>query len=203
MKKLLVFVLALLLMTGLTGCGKDKISDDWTDLEFLLDGNKYSFPHKFLPFNSKGWLLEENDEIQPGEYTDEYYEIWNNSFYDEENQLYATILVEFENETDKVQNIKDCTIWWISFSRMPYLGVELNNVYEIELAKGIKWGSTEKEIIAAYGNVAEDKRIAVEEDGYVALIYIDETDNMYSQMILYILDDGGLFMVDLEKYPYE
>ena len=34
MKKLLVFVLALLLMTGLTGCGKDKISDDWTDLEF-------------------------------------------------------------------------------------------------------------------------------------------------------------------------
>ncbi|MGI6607356.1 MAG: hypothetical protein ACOX1F_00020 [Erysipelotrichaceae bacterium] len=203
MKKIGVFVLALMLIAGLAGCDKKTISDDWTDLDFLVDGEKYSFPHSFGAFNRKGWLIEENDEMQPGEYTEEYYDMWNNSFYDEELKEYAVIQVHFENETDKVRNIKDCTIWWISFARISYSGELLNNVYEIELAKGIKWGSTEAEIVAAYGDVEEGNRIAVDENGYIALFYIDQTDNMYTQMILYIFNEGGLFMVDLEKYPIE
>lgn len=203
MKKVLVVLLALLLVTSLAGCDKETISDDWTDMEFIVDGKKYTFPHTFMPFNKNGWLLEENDILQPGEYTMHYYEMWNNGFYDENQQLYATISVDFENETDKEKNIKDCTIWWISFTRMPYLGVFLEKVYEIELSKGIKWGSTEEEIIKAYGNVESDMRITYEEDGYFVLIYQDQSDNMFAQMALYLLNDGGLFMVDLEKYPSE
>ncbi|MGI6607358.1 MAG: hypothetical protein ACOX1F_00030 [Erysipelotrichaceae bacterium] len=43
MKKIGVFVLALMLIAGLAGCDKKTISDDWTDLDFLVDGEKYPF----------------------------------------------------------------------------------------------------------------------------------------------------------------
>lgn len=198
-------MLTAFLLIGLIGCDKEEetISDNWVDMEFLVAGKKYTLPNTFDAFNKNGWILDENDVIPPGQYTNEYYEMYNESFYDKTNQLYASILVDFENETDKDKNIKGCTIWWISFTRMPYKNVELQNCYEIKLAKGIKWGSTEADIIAAYGNVEDGDRHDIVEDGYVALIYKNTTNNVYAQMVFYILNDGGLFMVDFEKYPIE
>lgn len=199
MKKLLVVLLAVLLMTALVGCDKEDISNNWVDMEFKLGNKKYSLPCPFQDFSKNGWLLEESDELQPADYTTYMYEVWNEDFYDKGRDLYAFILMDFENYGDKAQDIKDCHVYWVAFSTI-YDDEKISNGYEIELAKGIKWGSTEEEIVAAYGPVAEGNRDAYE-GGYIILVYENTTNKMYSRMVLYLLEDGGLYSVILSKYP--
>ena len=80
MKKLLVVLLAVLLMTALVGCDKEDISNNWVDMEFKLGNKKYSLPCPFQDFSKNGWLLEESDELQPADYTTYMYEVWNEDF---------------------------------------------------------------------------------------------------------------------------
>lgn len=42
----------------------------------------------------------------------------NEDFYDEDNNAYAIIAVDFENYSDSAKKIKDCDIYWIFFSRV-------------------------------------------------------------------------------------
>ncbi len=199
MKKLLLVLVTLLLMTALVGCDKETISDNWVDMEFKLGNKKYSLPGPFKNFSKNGWLLEESAELEPADYTTDMYKVWNKDFYDQGRDLYAFILMDFENYADKAQDIKDCDVYWVAFSTI-YDNEKINNGYEIELAKGIKWGSTEEEIVAAYGPVEEGNK-EVYEGGYTVLVYVNTTKNIYSRIVLYLLDDGGLYSVILSKYP--
>jgi hypothetical protein len=201
MKKLLMVLLTVLMLTTLMGCKEEeKISDNWADMEFKLAGVKYTYPYFFEHFSKNGWKLDDEYDLPGGKYTDFNYQMYNEKFYDSQKQAYVVILVDFENYDAEAKSIKECHIWYLSFCRILDLGVDLDNVYEIELAKGIKWGSTEAEIVAAYGQVPADKRVVVAEDGYVALIYQKTTGDLFTQMVLYIYDDGGLFTVDFEVY---
>ncbi|HPW53522.1 MAG TPA: hypothetical protein PLI19_04350 [Erysipelotrichaceae bacterium] len=198
MKKLLLVLLALLMLVTMAGCDKGKVSDNWKDMEFKLAGEKYSFPLFFKDFGDKGWQLDVNEELKPGEYTVETYLMQNEDFYDEDNNAYAIIAVDFENYSDSAKKIKDCDIYWIFFSRV-YNEV-LKNAYELELAKGIKWGSTEQEIYAAYGSLGEDDKIP-SEDGALILVYDAEYKNMFVRMVLYVDEEIGLFAVTLSRIP--
>ncbi|HQB33035.1 MAG TPA: hypothetical protein PLI19_06850 [Erysipelotrichaceae bacterium] len=218
MKKTLVFIVSLFLLTGLAGCnvpapdGNNKtngntvtdvesISDDWKDLEFILGVDKYSFPLFYQSLNSKGWQLEENDELPAGEFTFESQEMWNNAFYDEKQDLYVCIYACFHNNEDVTKKIKDCNIWLLAFYKIDS-DSEFKNQYEIKLAKGIKWGSTEEEILAAYGPVEEGYRIDGGGTGCI-LVYFSLDENMMTQMNLHINYDSGLYLVELAYYPVE
>ncbi|MGI6607355.1 MAG: hypothetical protein ACOX1F_00015 [Erysipelotrichaceae bacterium] len=203
MKKILVALLALLLMVFLVGCNDDtiddngntdnSISDDWTDMEFIMGEEKYTYPYSFLAFEAKGWVLEGDS------YTLEAGKGWfnlliNDNFYDEELKDYATVLVVFKNETDEVQNVLDCKIKSVSLYKFDF-----NNGYEIELAKGIKWGNTEEEIVAAYGT-PDTKEVYEFDDGsglkITTLRYVYETDNMTITMVLDIENERGFSKVE-------
>lgn len=46
MKKLLMVLLTVLMLTTLMGCKEEeKISDNWADMEFKLAGVKYTYPY--------------------------------------------------------------------------------------------------------------------------------------------------------------
>ena len=221
MKRLLMILLVLVFMLTLIGCGdkpvtngdnntengnniikEHDISDDWTDLEFVLGNEKYSFPLYYQMLNSKSWQLEKNDELPTKKLTFESYEMWNSNFYDEKQDLYAYIYVDFQNYENEAKKMKDCKIWSIFLCRFDDSGKEIEKGYEIKLAKGIKWGSTEEEIVAAYGEVEEGDRI----DGGVSsciLVYYSIIDDMMVQMNLFIGYEEGLFMAELAQYPLE
>lgn len=219
MKKIIVFIIGLLFVLTLTGC-KEKItdngdnnktngnniakefsiSDDWTDLEFVLGNEKYSFPLFYKDLSSKGWQMNENEDLPAKESTFKNYEMWNSGFYDEALDLYAYIYVDFHNYEDEAKKIRDCPIWSIGCYR---IDEEISAMgYEIRLAKGIKWGSTEEEILAAYGPVEEGYRIESGEIGCI-LVYYTPIENMMIQMNLHIDYESGLFMAELMQYPLE
>jgi hypothetical protein len=216
-RKILAVLLALL-MTVLAGCDKTiadeenntteennilkefSLSDDWTDLEFVFGNEKFSFPLFYQDLNKKGWQLEENDDLAAQEFTFNFYKMWNSSFYDENQDLYAYIYVNFQNDENETKKIKDCNIWSIALFK---IDDEVSDKgYEIELSKGIKWGSTEEEIVAAYGPVEENYRIDNGEDVCI-LVYYSLISDMMVQMNMHIYYDGGLYMIELFRYPVE
>lgn len=208
MKKVLMILLSLLLVAGLAGCDTNKpkdvsISSNWKDLEFIMGKEKYSFPLFFKDFANKGWSLEGDDDLSPGEYTDYVYILYNDAFYDSKQDQYAFVYVDFENYGDKVQSIRKCNIWCVSLYRVDDLGNIINNCYEIELAKGIKWGSTKQEIISAYGEPVDETANEYNGITYVILRYLDNSNNENTIMYLYVFDNGGLSIVDLMRYPLE
>ncbi len=217
MKKTTVFIISLLLVLTLAGC-KEKItdnkennntngnniakelsvSDDWSDMEFIIGNEKYSFPILYKDLSNKGWQLKENEDLAAGESTFENYEMWNSDFYDEALDLYAYIYVDFHNYEDEAKKIKDCHVWSVACYRIEKeIG---NHGYEIKLAKGIKWGNTEEEILAAYGPVEEGYRIDGGESVCI-LVYYRLIENLMIQMNLHIDDEIGLFMAELMQYP--
>jgi hypothetical protein len=133
------------------------------------------------------------------------YHMCNDDFYDEKLQRYACISLFTKNETDEVKYVEDCEIMSINLTRYSYDTPGFDNEYEIELANGIKWGSTEAEVLTAYGPLSEEDiyHYPEIEGGYVVLDYQDETDKIYTNMMLYISYNYGLFMVSLGKQPIE
>lgn len=211
MKKIAKKFLVVFLIVALIGCNKtinngnnnDKvleISDNWIDLEFIIGNEKYTFPLDYQDLNDKGWQMKENEDLPAGESTFENYEMWHSDFYDETLDLYAYIYIDFHNYEDETKKIKDCDVWSIACYRIVEEISEQG--YEIKLAKGIKWGSTEQEVLAAYGPVEENYRIDSGGNGWI-LVYYSQIESMMIQMNLHIDNEIGLYMAELMQYPVE
>ncbi len=200
MKKIIVTLLAFLLLVSLVGCDKDGISDNWADMEFKLADKKYKLPEKFSTFSGNGWILYGDADLAAGDYTTDMFQAFNEDFYEQQKDLYLTIVIDFENYGKTTKNVKECDVYWISLSKI-FDGEEMNNIYEIELAKGIKWGSTEQEIVAAYGQPLEVNRELLADEGIIRIIYESTNKDIYSRMVMFLFEDGGLYLVMLSKYP--
>lgn len=199
MKRIILVILTLLMVFSLVGCDKGS-QDNWYSGKFTLENKQYTLPITYKQLNDAGWVMDEEDrELAPGEYTDEYIELYNENFYDEESNLYITLLVEFENSSKESKKLTECDIWWISFSTVEYLGVSKDKGYKVTLPKNITFGATEQEIVNAYGVVEDGNRYYLEENNIVALVYKYVDNEMFTQLSLFI-GENGLFEIDLERY---
>ena len=170
---------------------------DWTKLDIKIDGVTYSYPYSYKDLQKAGWSFKLEDygyqdgyELDVNEYTfstiDLHSEKYGTSYND------SQLSVGFQNFTDKKQSILDCDIWAIGV-RAVYGSTKAEKIPNVELAGGIKLGSTLDEIIAVYG----EPESTYEGTYYTQLDY----QNNYSQyMKLYVYHDYGLMEIDLKYY---
>ncbi|HPW53845.1 MAG TPA: hypothetical protein PK631_05680 [Erysipelotrichaceae bacterium] len=208
MKKILIIIVSLIWVLGSAGCDKKpeagRISNDWKSFEFELDGVVYKYPWSFNDFATNGWRImdDADDDIDPNSQGFDFYMMLNDNHYDEEYRYYALITVQFDNRSDEIKKMKDCDIMWLNFQKIPpelNLDINMDHVaYELILAKGITWGSTEAEVIAAYGDVEENFK-AQRDEMKVMQYYTLSEDNFLSIMHLIFYKDA-LYSVNLYRY---
>ena len=115
------------------------ISDNWDDLEIILDGNKYKFPCKINDFLSTGFTVNDANiaamlNIAILNQTEEDVEVASNDLakieltpkqsvnmkIQNENGTVATLLVYNDNEADKVK-ITECPVVGITIDKSKYI----------------------------------------------------------------------------------
>jgi hypothetical protein len=177
----------------------DKVSDKWTDLDIMIDGVVYKFPYDYDKLQKNGWSFdlaeydyEDGYILNKGDQTYSTIEMYNKKYgygYDS-----FAIWCGFQNFSDNAQDITKCDLWSIELDMA--MGFEpLNKYPDVKIAKGITFGSTEQEVIAAFGE-CDDIYIS-NEFGYKTYEY----QNNYTQyMTLTISDKYGVTSIDLSSY---
>ncbi len=135
-----------------TASADGELSDDWTDMQFMLDGNLYELPVSYRELEADGWKLDlaaygysDGYIMNPGDKTYGTIELTNPD-YDEDLKVW----VGFINTGDKAQDILDCEIW--TFQMDTCVGSrQLEKYPDMEIAGGIGFGSTREEVEAAFG----------------------------------------------------
>lgn len=163
----------------------------WEDgLAFSVDGTVVTLPFAYSEIKDSwifdlakygyedGYIMNKNDKTYPTiDLTNEAYE--------------AKASVGFINHSDGQKDILDCDIWAFELS------TDYADTYpEIELPKGIVWGSSVEDVKAAYGE-PEDEPYRAEELKYWEYHY--ETANE-GKIRLTIYDEGGLKGISLQQY---
>lgn len=119
------------------------ISDNWEDLEFLLEGIKFKIPCYIKEFEKTGWIFRANGyasrDVLPHCYNFNHQGL----FHDEKK---GYMILDPYNDTDETIDIKESITDAICFER-----VWKDNVINVVLAKGITYGSTKQEVLEAYG----------------------------------------------------
>ena len=184
--------------TNNSGKKKDAdVSDDWKDMEFIFDGEKYSLedaPYETLQDNGwdfdladygheDGYVLNPNDKISGTIYL-------SNSDYDKN----LDVMVGFINRTKKVKDIKECSIWTFDCS-IAYGSRLLEDVPEMTIAQGITWGSTADEVVEAFGEPDDEYRS--DSLGYTKYTYEDDYDKY---LYIYVYDDYGVTEIEMSLY---
>lgn len=174
-----------------------ELSDDWTDMQFMLDGNLYELPVSYRELEANGWSFDLADYgytdgyiMNPGDKTYSTIEL-SNPDYDEDLMVW----VGFINTGDKAQDILDCDIW--AFQMDTCVGSrQLENYPDMEIAGGIGFGSTREEVEAAFG---ECEDIYEADSGYNYVVYNYEMDYDY-YLKLTIYEDKGVTAIDISSY---
>ncbi len=127
--------------TGKSKSGSSKLSDDVYDFEVMLDGDVFKLPLELSEFEEAGWKTDDDLTVtnDPG--------YGNHAFFTKGDQ---EVDVELYNKSMDVKPLKECQI--IGISTFNY---DNENKMDIELAKGIKIGSTMDEVTEAYGEPTE------------------------------------------------
>lgn len=152
------------------------ISDNWKDGEFLMDGVKIKMPCTTADLEKAGWYLEVfRDDIKEAVWKEEggideeasiRYEASDflvpaNSSFNRDalvlSDLYpdSRMIAFLENPTDKEVDVADCIYTGLFIENEFYVSEDSINFYGLTLAKGITYGSTEEEVIAAYGEPSD------------------------------------------------
>lgn len=172
-----------------------EISDDWTDMQFVFDGQSYKLMDAYRKMEANGWSFDLADYgysagyvMNPGDKVVGTIRLTNPNF-DED----LRVQVGFKNNSDSVQDILDCDIWSFGLDTC-YGSRQLESYPDMVIAKGIHIGSTKEEVEAAFGP-CED--IYESELGYTAYSYV--VDYTY-HMDLTVYDDKGLTAIDISTY---
>lgn len=174
-----------------------ELSDDWTDMQFMLDGNLYELPVSYRELEADGWKFDlaaygysDGYIMNPGDKTYSTIELTNPD-YDED----LTVWVGFINTGDKAQDILDCEIW--AFQMDTCVGSrQLENYPDMEIAGGIGFGSTREEVEAAFG---ECEDVYEADSGYNYVVCNYEMDYDY-YLKLTIYEDKGVTAIDISTY---
>ena len=132
------------------------ISDDWTDLEFILDGKKYVLPFEYKELTEDGWYLDESEyDFSEGKERDGGMRVLatiqlNNPKYATDSLGEFELVIGFINYSKEPKEYKDCDIYSIEFKNV-YGYSRIENYGDVKIAGGIGFGSTEEEVLAAFG----------------------------------------------------
>lgn len=191
---------------------KEVISDYIFDYEFLYNGKKVTLPMSYKEFSEiTGWSIEESqlkgvdEKFVMSESMDiEGFHIANPKYPDAFNSFggYAG----FQNLSDERLHVTETSVCRVSFGiyynyePLPFGDDDreassglVESWDEIELSKGITWGSTVEEILAAYDEI---EKCFVNEvaDGVTRIFYRDPDGKGgdYKVIEFYVHDEYGL-----------
>ena len=185
----------------------NEISDNWMDGEFLLEGIKLKMPCSFEDVAKTGWVLERSDSEYAVVYMDEndnIYEDYSISYmvpakcgFDYiylENKRYedGAIQISLHNPAERELDVEECPIrGFYEFRKSPVQREQSPVVGEIVLPKGITYGSTVDEVIAAYGEPSYTNS----DSNFSWMTYSNE--ETYFRMELSFSGDFGLYTISL------
>lgn len=185
-----------------TESGKEQLSSDWRDCEIMIDGTVYTFPVNFKLLRQNGWLIDRSIKKQdlsssqlsyvatgnnagvylmPNETSAKEYKLVHQDFGEDWNEDDKSWQIEgqFVNKTSTAQKLDDCpmSVFKINiFHKDRFSGGP-----EIELAGGLKWGSSKTDILELYGKPSK----IVSQYSYTYMIYEnDKNPSVPMQLIL-------------------
>lgn len=150
----------------------------WNDYKFTIDGEELTIPFDFSKLKDMGWYisLEEDTEIDK---VDANSEIVSLSL---SNDKYTgvTMLASIANYSDKKCDIEDSKVNFIEIDTT-FAEDDLPN---ITLAGGIKWGATIDDIVAVFGKPDDD---------------LSEYDSKYFDNLCYTDSDSNKMELSVSK----
>lgn len=185
-----------------TESGKEKLSSDWKDCEIMIDGTIYTFPVNFKLLRQNGWLIDRSIKKQdlsgsqlsyvatgnnagvylmPNETSAKEYKLVHQDYGEDWNDDDESWQIEgqFRNQTSAAQKLDDCPM--SVFKINVFHKDRFSGGPEIELAGGLKWGSSKTDILELYG---KPSRI-VSQYSYTYMIYEnDKNPSVPMQLIL-------------------
>jgi uncharacterized lipoprotein YehR (DUF1307 family) len=185
-----------------TESGKEKLSSDWKDCEIMIDGTIYTFPVNFKLLRQNGWLIDRGIKKQdlsgsqlsyvatgnnvgvylmPNETSAKEYKLVHQDYGEDWNDDDKSWQIEgqFKNQTGTSQKLDDCPM--SVFKINVFHKDRFSGGPEIELAGGLKWGSSKTDILELYG---KPSRI-VSQYSYTYMIYEnDKNPSVPMQLIL-------------------
>ncbi len=185
-----------------TESGKEQLSSDWKDCEIMIDGTVYTFPVNFKLLRQNGWLIDRSIKKQdlsgsqlsyvatgnnagvylmPNETSAKEYKLVHQDYGEDWNDDDKSWQIEgqFRNQTGTAQKLDDCPM--SVFKINVFHKDRFSGGPEIELAGGLKWGSSKTDILELYG---KPSRI-VSQYSYTYMIYEnDKNPSVPMQLIL-------------------
>ena len=162
----------------------DQLSDNWTDLQFQLEGQVFTLPCNYSDIEALGYTFDLSDYgydngyiLNPGDSTYSTIHL--------ENEEGAELTVGFTNTGDEAKDILECQIWSVEAE-----STYVDAVADLVFPGGITWGATLETVEAVYGTVDEDD-IYVSDLGYKAYSY-NEGDK-YMDVDIYTDAPDGRF----------
>ena len=176
------------------------ISDDWRDLEFVLDGVKYKINEtSYADLKEAGWTFDLKDYgyengyiMNPRDKTYGTIELKNEKYGDKYDAF--SITVGFINNDTVAKDITECDIWSISMDSR--YGFRLRESYsDMTIAKGVTFGTSEADLLAAFGTPEDTYENT--EKGYKAYTWrSDFSEYLY----INVYADGGVSSFKLQQY---
>lgn len=169
---------------------------DWTDMKFTFDGVNYKIPCSYESLKKNGWSFNLADyghkdgySLNPGDKVIGTIKLVNGKY-----DKFFSCTVGFINLTEKPQDITKCDIWVFEINTA-FGSRKLDNIPQMEIAKGIKIGSSKEEVEKAFGKC--DDVYEAKESGYVKYTY--KVDYQY-YLKLIIYEDAGVRGIELSDY---
>lgn len=172
----------------------DGLSDDYLSEQFAMNGKVYHLPFAYseisdqYTFDLSDNSFVESETLNPDEQTSCVVHMEGSNLDD--GIFFAT---GFENTTSSAKDIKESDIWAFDID---VSWVNSENYPEIVLPKGITWGCTLDDIVAAYGEPSHSYRSDI--NGYWEYTY-DDGEYDYS-MRLTVYDGRGMTRVALHSF---
>lgn len=174
------------------------IDSDWSKLEMSIDGVVYKFPYDFAKLKSNGWTLDlakygkENGYIlNPGDKTYSTLDLYSTKYGSEYDSF--SIGCGFKNYDNSAKDITECDLWSVNMA-IDY-GSRLKKSYpNVEIAKGIKFGAKEADVLAAFGT--PDDTYESTDLGYKTFTY--DKDGIKARFK--VSNEHGLVQIEYQNY---
>ena len=209
LRKMLCFVMVLVLAMGFAGCsGMDfevddekfieesaaKISEEITSGQFVIDGVIYQFPMPLKDWLDNGWHVSSTYDNAADFRLDPYYTSNQFELFDEENKDYVQLTVY--NDSDKAAPIEECMVYSLRMS---------TSEVDVVFPKGMTKRNNPEDILAAYGepDAKGDSKNDLEAIYYFSdelgqcYVELDVIDNDYTEDPFYRVYFG---MISAEEY---
>lgn len=159
LKKTFVLAICIIMCFCITSCGmgekskrssksikadSEKMGDDISCGEFVINGKLYSFPMKLSEFTNDGWKVSKDfmqSELEADSFSDTF-EIYKGS-----SKKYLTI--SLYNDTDASADINDCLIYSLYIK---------NSNFNVTYPGGLTEASSSDDIIKTYGDGSKDDK---------------------------------------------